>query len=231
MVFARLLGTVVAGTCMFGTFAAAENITGKWYGTLENYNLSDPRRTLMVADNSGKLSCTFDEVGLSVDAPAKCSMTTTGVLDLTTAANNRAQLVLSGANLSGTLTFTNGRGTFQIVMNRTPHVIVETPPIRWRASMDLVGGIFRNCGDPPFSNYRFEIKGKALTGEPENGESYYVRRIRLNLSSLQPDGSGQVKVVSAKGVSVVFDFDAGTGPRKIRVANQNIECRYVFQPF
>jgi hypothetical protein len=100
---------------------------------------------------------------------------------------------------------------------------------RWTAATNLVGGVYRNCGDPPFSDYKFEVEGETLTGVPDQGKN--LQSITLGLRSLKADGSGRITVKNPRtGVTVHFDFEAGIGPRKIRVGNDNNECRYLFEP-
>ena len=231
---ARLL-TMVAGflraSAVLGLLAAptlAQDIGGKWYGVIENYN-GEPRRVLGVTQRAGGVTCTWDQVGTSVDQPAKCTLKN-DVLDLVASTGNRVHLRLSVGALTGTFTFTDSRGTYQIAMNRTPHP--ETPPqqaIHWTAAVNLEGGIYRNCGDPPFPKRRVEIKGKSFTATPEHIDQRNPTT-RLNLAALKPDGSGRITVKNATGGVWHFDFDAGQGPRAIHVHGDNVECAYIWKP-
>jgi hypothetical protein len=227
----RMLTAIVAtmSVVFTGSMALAQDISGKWYGILDNYSLSDPRRVLAIFEKAGTITCTWDEVDISVDAPAKCRVIG-GVVDLVTAANNTAHLALSGNVLVGTLTFTGGRGSFQISMNRTPHETVAAPVYSWTSATNLVGGIYRNCGDPPFQNRKIVIRGDAFTATPDH-EDQWNRVTTLNLKSLNSDGSGRISVKNRLGVTRHFDFDPGQGPRVIRVGGDNAECRYIWKPF
>ena len=99
---------------------------------------------------------------------------------------------------------------------------------RWTASMNLVGGTYRNCGDPPYADYKIEIAGQTFIGVPYGGRN--ASTISLDLTSLKPDGSGRVNVTSPRGVVFHFDFEAGTGPRRIHFGGDNNECRFELQP-
>jgi len=113
-----LLQTACA-VCLSVAPALSQDISGKWYGTLDTYSVSDPRRVLSITQKANQTICTWDEIGRSIDAPAQCTLRS-GVLDLVTAARNNVRLVSSASNLVGTFTLTRNRGTFQISMNRTP---------------------------------------------------------------------------------------------------------------
>jgi hypothetical protein len=100
----------------------------------------------------------------------------------------------------------------------------------WVATKSLANGIYRNCGDPPWSDYAIEVRGKIVTGMPTN-PSQRDLPIRVDLRSLQPDGSGRVSFMPPNGVGPVqFDFEPGSGPRKITYGRVNIECRWLLQP-
>jgi len=116
---ATLLAAI--GLCMLTTAAVAQDLRGKWYGLIENYG-GERRRVLGVTQTDKALTCTWDEVGTSVDYPAKCTLHD-GVLDLVTGANNKVHLRPSAVGLTGTFTLTGNRGTYQISMDRTPHAV------------------------------------------------------------------------------------------------------------
>jgi hypothetical protein len=100
----------------------------------------------------------------------------------------------------------------------------------WVATRSLVNGINRNCGDAPWSDYRIEIRGNILTGTPTN-PSQRDLPIRVDLQSLQPDGSGRVTFMPPSGIGPVqFDFEPGSGPRKITYGRVNLECRFLLKP-
>lgn len=108
------------------------------------------------------------------------------------------------------------------------------PPLRaadnWVATKSLANGINRNCGDAPWSDYRIEIRGNVLTGAPTN-PSQKDLPIRVDLQSLQPNGSGRVTFMPPSGIGPVqFDFEPGSGPRKITYGRVNLECRWLLQP-
>lgn len=108
------------------------------------------------------------------------------------------------------------------------------PPLRaadnWVAAKSLANGINRNCGDAPWSDYRIEIRGNVLIGAPTN-PSQKDLPIRVDLQSLQPNGAGRVTFMPPSGIGPVqFDFEPGSGPRKITYGRVNLECRWLLQP-
>lgn len=105
-----------------------------------------------------------------------------------------------------------------------------SPPAAWRASQSLVGGISRNCGDPPFPTYLIRVSGKTLFADPEDGESQRARGFVLDLGSLRADGSGRVTVTYNREITWHYDFEAGSGARKFHVRRDTGECTYLYQP-
>jgi hypothetical protein len=87
----------------------------------------------------------------------------------------------------------------------------------WTAANSSAGGTFQNCGDPPFGNCKVEIKEQLLRGVPERGETQWEKTVILNLKPLRPDGSGRISVKAPRGRTWHFDFEPGTGPRKIHI--------------
>jgi hypothetical protein len=116
---------VACAAYLSSSLALAQDISGKWYGTLDNYSVSDPRRVLSITQKASSTVCTWDEVGLSINAPAKCALNN-GALDLVTASHNNVHLVPTGSSLVGTFTLTRDRGTFQIAMKRTPDFAITS---------------------------------------------------------------------------------------------------------
>ena len=208
---------------LLATPTLAQDIGGKWYGVIENYN-GEPRRVLGVTEGGvGGVTCTWDQVGTSVDQPAKCTLTN-HVLELVTRTGNGVHLRLSAEPSPAPSPSPTAGEAINLAMSRTPHP--ETPPqqvIQWMAAVDLEGGIYRNCGDPPFQKRQVEIKGKSFTATPEHIDQWNPTT-RLNLAALKPDGSGRITVKSATGGVWHFDFDAGQGPRVIHVHGDNVEC-------
>jgi hypothetical protein len=98
---------------------------------------------------------------------------------------------------------------------------------RWTASFDLASGIHRNCGNPPWDNFNVEVRGKAFRAVPAQGDNQRLQTINLNLASLNPDGSGTLRGTNSKGATFQYVFEAGSGPRRIWLGNQNNECRYL----
>lgn len=140
-----------------------------------------------------------------------------------------------GVNLYGTVTIVGNALSRQLEFSGSAapgcrYALREqrSPAYRWTAAMNLVGGTFRNCGDPPYADYKIEVSGQTLRGVPEGGRN--ASPIALNLNSLKSDGSGRVNVTSPKGVVFHFDFEAGTGPRRIHLGGDNSECRFELQP-
>jgi hypothetical protein len=99
----------------------------------------------------------------------------------------------------------------------------------WRAVMELAQGAYRNCGDT-LPNYKIAITGNRLVGTPEQGESKVSPTFNLDVSTLMADGSGKAQLISRRGITWVFEFEAGAGPRRIRLYSQNAECRYLLVP-
>jgi hypothetical protein len=101
---------------------------------------------------------------------------------------------------------------------------------QWTASFDLASGAHRNCGSPPWDNFNVEVRGKAFRAVPAQGDNQRLQTITLNLASLNPDGSGTLRGTNSKGASFQYVFEAGSGPRRIWLGNQNNECRYLLAP-
>lgn len=139
------------------------------------------------------------------------------------------QGILSGTYFTG---LSKGAVTFSSTLVGPP-ATMAAPPTRaeWRAALTLVSGIPRNCGDGPYSNYSVKIVGLTFLANPENGESQFVRKVSLNLSALKSDGSGRVSTPGTRGAIWHFDFDAGSGARKIHARSDSAECTYLWQPF
>lgn len=100
----------------------------------------------------------------------------------------------------------------------------------WIAANSLEGGAFRNCGDPPYGNYKVEIRDQVLRGVPEKGETQWERSVTVSLKSLKADGSGRVTRLDRLGRRQHWDFDAGAGARKIYIRGEFSECRYLWTP-
>ena len=102
---------------------------------------------------------------------------------------------------------------------------------RWSAAVDLEQGAYRNCGDPPFIGRKVVLTGNAFVAEPDRIDRYNTTT-RLNLKSLASDGSGRITATNPEnGRKYYFDFDAGKGPRIIRVRRDSLECVYRWKPF
>ena len=117
------IGAAALGVCLLATPTFAQTLTGTWYGLVQNYTLGDARRTMVIAEKDGKLTCTFDVVGQTSNSMAKSCAVTSGVVEMVNAANNVVRLAPSGDALVGTLTFTATKATFQLSMGRDPHVV------------------------------------------------------------------------------------------------------------
>ena len=109
---------------------------------------------------------------------------------------------LSRVNLYGTVTIVGNALSRQlecrVVRREIRYALREVrgPAYRWTASMNLVGGTYRNCGDPPYADYKIEIAGQTFIGVPYGGRN--ASTISLDLTSLKPDGSGRVNVTSPR---------------------------------
>jgi hypothetical protein len=93
----------------------------------------------------------------------------------------------------------------------------------WNAQVVVEKGVPRNCGDGPWI-WKIKMVGQSFiaTGARDT--------VILNLRSLLPDGSGRVIGKSQKGIDYFWDFEAGTGPRKIHQSDSNTECGYRWTP-
>jgi hypothetical protein len=126
--------------------------------------------------------------------------------------------------------------SFHVTRSRSPdcrYLIAGTPSsvsYAWLATNELVGGYESLCGRQPYSNYWITISGTRFTAWPEQGETQGQLRIVLDLSGLASDGSGRATVLSSTGVPWLYDFEAGVGPRRIRLGSGHSQCRYLFVP-
>ena len=78
---------------------------------------------------------------------------------------------------------------------------------KWVASKSLANGVPRNCGDPPFSDYAIEVLDNILIATPTN-PSRRDLPFRLDLKSLQPNGSGRISFMPPSGIGPVqFDLE------------------------
>lgn len=96
---------------------AAQDFLGEWHGVLANAGNADPRRTLTVSENNGKLACTFDVAGAAIPAEAKC-VVSGGALELTTAVGGSIRLTRSGDALQGMLAIKATPNPMRIRMTR-----------------------------------------------------------------------------------------------------------------
>ncbi len=94
---------------------ARNDLTGKWYGLIDNYSdVDDPRRILTVTMERSKAVCTWDYSRKTVADAASCSVTD-GQVNLVTSAGSRVHLSLLGDALQGTFTPKSNK-VFQVSM-------------------------------------------------------------------------------------------------------------------
>lgn len=120
---------------------SSSNPGGTWYGSLEKYTYSEPRRILVITTGASKPTCTWDEEGTSINAPALCSVNGERV-KLTTRAGSDVTLTLSGEMLKGSFTLKNGQ-SFNISMGRVPVAAQGTSPAEsanWSETLGDAGG-------------------------------------------------------------------------------------------
>jgi len=104
----------------------------------------------------------------------------------------------------------------------------------WTAYPTLVSGSTRNCQDGfngRYPAFRIEVSGNRLTGTPVQGESANLFNIELDLSSLNPDGSGKViGVQKDKNREFLYTFSPGQGPRSFTRRRTTVECVFEWVP-
>lgn len=52
----------------------------------------------------------------------------------------------------------------------------------------------------------------------------------MDLRPLNPDGSGRLSAKDKAGRAWYWDFESGSGPRKIRIRREDKECIYLWSP-
>jgi hypothetical protein len=96
---------------------------------------------------------------------------------------------------------------------------------KWRASIVLESGSKNLCGGDGQVYRQIVIKDSVFTGTSDTGAVW-----TLSTKKLKADGSGQlVGDLDKSGRKVLFNFDAGVGPRKIRVDFGN-SCVWLWAP-
>jgi hypothetical protein len=73
------------------------------------------------------------------------------------------------------------------------------------------------------TRFNFAIKDNVLYARSTGRENWY-----MGLKPLKPDGSGRLVFKDDLGRENIFEFEAGTGPRKIRHIFNN--CVYLWAP-
>jgi hypothetical protein len=98
----------------------------------------------------------------------------------------------------------------------------------WRSTTSLINGNERNCGDAPYGDNQLEVSGNTLKIIPDRAHLFTYT---IDLTTLQPDGSGRIDRVSKKNqVNWHYDFAPGTGPRNITVSNNITVCQFLYTP-
>jgi|HubBroStandDraft_6_1064221.scaffolds.fasta_scaffold1231809_2 hypothetical protein len=97
--------------------------------------------------------------------------------------------------------------------------------VKWTAVQ--TAGPQRDCWDGAM-NVRWDImeKGGSLLFQANNSVSVF----KINISSLNPDGSGRIDVKDGKGRPAWFELEAGHGPRKIRANWGYRACVWLLTP-
>ncbi len=108
-----------------GAPAYAQEITGTWYGAIDDYTYGEPRRTLKITERDGNAVCTWDEQGKTVDHPAPCAVKGNEI-ELTTGGLSRVKLTKTAEGWRGSFTLKDGQ-PFTISMGRDPIVAVHKP--------------------------------------------------------------------------------------------------------
>lgn len=101
---------------------------------------------------------------------------------------------------------------------------------RWTAAMSLDAGAHRNCGGPSFTDRNIEANGYVLRSAPTGGANQNEGNATMDLRPLNPDGSGRLSAKDKAGRTWYWDFESGSGPRKIRIRREDKECIYLWSP-
>lgn len=120
-------------------------------------------------------------------------------------------------------------GTFVLAAVVMMSSASQSADASWFAAKVLESGVPRHCGDK-YTDFRMRISGMRFEAVPVDGDSNLALTTRLNIASLRPDGSGSITVTNPKNQAIRFDFEAGTGPRTIRWANEVSSCRFAWVP-
>jgi hypothetical protein len=143
-------------------------------------------------------------------------------------------VVAVAALLAASQARAEGIEDYGIVYGEQVAQAAATPVFTWTAYPTLISGSPRNCQDgftgryPP---YRLELRGNRLTGTPVQRENANRPNIDLDVSSLNPDGSGKISSVQGdKKQEFLFTFAPGQGPRSFTRRRATVECVFEFVP-
>ena len=119
----QFFSIVLLGAMSAAHSVIAQDLGGKWYGLVEAYSFSDPRRVLTITVDAGKASCTWDEVGKTRSYPAPCSIVKNQIT-LTTGSGSKVSLTREADALRGTFTLKNGQA-FTVSMGRDAALVAQ----------------------------------------------------------------------------------------------------------
>jgi hypothetical protein len=103
------------------TSSVAQNVTGKWDGSIENWTRNNPRRTLVISGSAPNASCTWGSEG--EDFGAKTCTITGGVIELVNA-TSAVHLELIGDTLRGEFMPSGSGQSFPITMRLSASSLV-----------------------------------------------------------------------------------------------------------
>jgi hypothetical protein len=97
---------------------------------------------------------------------------------------------------------------------------------KWWAVAVLEGGDSKVCGGTDYTKFEVEMNGGLLKTRLASGSP---NTFRLQ-APLKPDGSGKVIGLNDKNRPSTFNFDAGAGPRVVRVMPPYSPCVWIWRP-
>jgi hypothetical protein len=95
------------------------------------------------------------------------------------------------------------------------------------SSLSKDGAQDPTCSD--FADYTIVISGNTFTATPDAQHKSYTT-MRVNLAGLKADGSGTVTALGQKAKPWDFEFEPGTGARKIKYGSRYGTCRVLITP-
>lgn len=222
--------------------AGGEWAIGRWEGQLLRIGtssgtagLTNESRTLLVErDATGAATCHFFSPGFSKGPTKRCAINANGV-SITTGADAEVELSRFGQDaVKGTFmprpaqSAGVGMSGMRVHLRRASNAASFN--YSWTTFTSLESGEHRHCGAPPYASHKVEVEGFVLRGTPVAGENKLNINAKVDLRPLKADGSGRLSVTDERGRTWHWDFEAGTGPRKIHIRQDFLECAYLWTP-